>query len=178
MNCVCLTSFSILINDSKRNQFSVSRGVEVSNKDALSLFLFIIYIEGFSTLIEDVVSRAVVEDLQVTRRASSVSHLFFANNSLLFMKIRLLSAISLGTIIKKYEATFDQVINFHKSSLYFSLKLSQSLYENKGVFGINVVSHHPGCLGLPSIIPKNRRDIFSMIYFKVIGVVNLSDTTT
>lgn len=61
--------------------------VEVSGKVVDSLRFCLSSMQGvFLALNEDTVSKVLVDGIQVARGAPSVSHLFFADNSLLFVK--------------------------------------------------------------------------------------------
>lgn len=94
-------------------------------------------------------------------KALKVSHLFFADDSLLFAKARMASAIGLRHVIRDYEVTSGHMVNFQKSSLYFRPYVDQVMIEKiKNVLNFEVVQWHLMYLSLSSLISRNKRDIF------------------
>lgn len=87
MNCICSTSFEVLINRQKGSQFGVSR--RLRQGCPLSPYLFIICAERLSALIRNEADRGNIQGIQVARDALLVTHLFFADNSLLFARTNL-----------------------------------------------------------------------------------------
>lgn len=128
MNCFGSTSFSILINVREGSRFSASRGLHQGCP--LSPFLFIICAEGFSTLINDAILRGSVQGFQVARVAPSISHLFFVDDSLLFVRVDIYPAMSLRRATKAYEVVSGQKVNFQKLFLCFSPNVELVLTEN------------------------------------------------
>lgn len=61
--------------------------------------------------------------IKMSRRAPSVNHLFFADDSLVLMKANAASAIELMRILHVYEQVSGQMIN--KSSILFSPNTQQ-----------------------------------------------------
>lgn len=170
MNCISTASFAVLINDREGSKFTTSRGLRQGCP--LSPFLFIICAKGFSALIQMLVQVGEIKGLQMSRDAPTVSHLFFADDSLLFAGADLFSTVNLRNVIKTYEAASGQAVNFQKSSICFSPNVDQALVEDiKNVFGIEVVERHAKYLGLPSSISRNKRDIFTPICMRVSGAV-------
>lgn len=138
MNYVSTTSFGILINDREGHSFKSSRGLRQGC--SLSPYLFIIYAEGFSALIQNKVDEGELQSLKVTKDAQSVSHILFVDDSLLFTSTDLNSAASFRRVIKTYEVASGLMVNFQKSSLCFNLNVTHELIENiKNVFGIEVI---------------------------------------
>lgn len=84
MRCVSSVSFSILLNGSPCPTFSPHRGLRQG--DPLSPHLFIICGEVFSGLIRRAQEQRLIHGIQIARGASIVSHLFFADDSLIFCR--------------------------------------------------------------------------------------------
>jgi hypothetical protein len=65
--------------------FSPSRGHRQG--DPLSLSIFVSFVAaGLSTLLQRVVTTNAIEPVKICHRAPSISHLLFADDSLLFFK--------------------------------------------------------------------------------------------
>ena len=97
-----------------------------------------------------------------------ISHLFFADDSLLFYKVSSQECQHLIDILRLYEAASGQKINTDKSSMFFSANTS----EEKKIEILDLLvpmqdSRHRKHLGLPSIIGKSKIEVFMEIKEKV-----------
>ena len=82
MSCVSLTSFSILINGKLYGMITPARGLWQG--DLLSPYLFLLCAEGFTSLLQKAELEGHIHGVSICRRALKISHLFFADDSLLF----------------------------------------------------------------------------------------------
>ena len=92
------------------------------------------------------------------RGAPKITHLFFADDSLLFCRANRIKCSKLKEILCMYELASGKKINTDKSSIFFSLKTSQELKDEI----INILrsmqdSSHTKYLGLPSIIGRSKK---------------------
>jgi len=97
-----------------------------------------------------------------------VTHLFFADNSLLFCKASVYECQQLIDILQLYEATSGQKVNTNKSSIFFSCNTPKEV-KNKvmSTLGPMSDSQHSKYLGLPSIIGKSKTEVFIEIKERV-----------
>lgn len=87
----------------------------------------------------------------MARGAPPISHLFFADDSVLFARADIQSIVSLKGAIKLYEATLGLMVNFQKSSLCFSQNVESTLIQNiKAIFEVQSATRHTKYLDLPS----------------------------
>ena len=82
MSCVTSTSFSICINGKAFGNIWPSRGLHQG--DLLSPYLFLLCAEGFSSMLAKAQDGGRLHRVSICRRAPCISHLLFADDSLLF----------------------------------------------------------------------------------------------
>jgi hypothetical protein len=88
--------------------------------DPLSPYLFLICSEGLSRLLNHEEEIGGLEGVRVCRNAPSVSHLLFADDSLLLMKANMENASSLRRVLDIYCRSSGQLVSATKSSIFFS----------------------------------------------------------
>ena len=106
--------------------------------------------------------------ISISRGAPKISHLFFADDSLLFCNANGAKCNKLKEILRIYESASKQKINIEKSSIFFSPNTSQERKDEiLGILGPMNDSRHTKYLGLPSIIGRSKKQIFAEIKEKV-----------
>ena len=166
MNCISSVSYSVIINGTTYGNIIPSRGLRQG--DPLSPYLFLLCAEGLSALINDVARNNQLNGISIYRGAPKVSHLFFADDSLLFCKANSNERNKLKEILGLYESASGQKINTDKSSIFFSPNTSQDLKnEILSILGPMQDSSHTKYLGLPSIIGRSKKVVFAEIKDKV-----------
>lgn len=118
MNCLTSVSFSILINSHPKGNFLPSRGL--CQGDPLSPYLFLLCSEGFSSLINNAEKCNLISGVSIAKYAPPISHLLFADDSILFFKANTNSCFIINNILKEYELASGQSINLNKSALFLS----------------------------------------------------------
>lgn len=81
------------------------------------LYLFLIATEGFSALLYDVVQRNIIQGVRVARHCPLVSHLLFADDTLIFARASPTVGGSLANILGTYCQASGQHINWNKTML-------------------------------------------------------------
>ncbi|KAL9659155.1 hypothetical protein QQ045_028246 [Rhodiola kirilowii] len=90
--------------------------------------------------------------LKICRDAPNISHLFFADDSLIFLKARASEAGELLNILSEYEKLSGQKVNFLKSEICFSKNANDDVRKAvKDLLNIKEVDYHSKYLGLPLV---------------------------
>jgi hypothetical protein len=84
MACVTSVSFSVRVNGELTDSFKPTRGLREG--DPLSPYLFLFVAEGLTKILQKAVYNQELQDLKCCRGAPDISHLLFADDSLLFFK--------------------------------------------------------------------------------------------
>uniref|UniRef100_A0A5B7AER2 Reverse transcriptase domain-containing protein n=1 Tax=Davidia involucrata TaxID=16924 RepID=A0A5B7AER2_DAVIN len=166
MHCVSTVSFSVLVNGDPRGCINPTRGLRQG--DPLSPYLFILCAEAFSALPRKAEGENKIHGIAVARNAPKISHLFFADDSLLFAKAIEDQVLEISRIIELYGDASGQQINFDKSSLSFSPNVPEDKREViKQILGVSLCSIHNKYLGLPSTIGRSKMQPFNFIKDRV-----------
>lgn len=117
LKCITSASFSILINGEKKGHFKASRGLRQG--DPLSPYLFLLIAEGLSHLISKANRDSRLSGLRCIN-GPTISHLLFADDSLIFCKADERELMSMKNLLKEYELASGESINLSKSAILFS----------------------------------------------------------
>ncbi|XP_031099793.1 uncharacterized protein LOC116003991 [Ipomoea triloba] len=138
--------------------------------DPLSPYLFILVMEGLSAMISMEIKNNGIHGIKVARGAPEVSHLFFADDYLLFCRANSFEANVMKATLAEFSLASRQHINYNKSSLMFSKNVDSLTREVVcEVMGISEGSHSGRYLGLPSLVGRSKNQILGFIRQKVIS---------
>ena len=94
-------------------------------------------------------------------RGLEISHLFFADDNLIFCRATTEECSNLLDVLETYESASGQQLNHDKTSLYISCNTPQLTQgEINHRFGAEIIKEHEKYLGLPSLVGKNKRNTF------------------
>ncbi|XP_021775172.1 uncharacterized protein LOC110739026 [Chenopodium quinoa] len=156
MRCVSTVSFRVLINGAPSGEFTPTRGIREG--DPLSPYLFVLCAEALFGLLTRAVERGSLHGVKVASTAPLVSHLFFADDSIIFSKANPEEVSTIRGVLKVYEEASGQMVNFDKTTVSFSKGVSGARRsELANLMGVKEVDVHDKYLGLPTVIGRSKR---------------------
>ena len=109
MEMVTTASYSVFINGEPKGWITQSRGIRQG--DPLSPYLFLLCAKGLTVLLNKAVKNGVVNGIMSCQNGVCISHLLFADDSLLFCKATVGECQQLLSILGQYEAASRKAIN-------------------------------------------------------------------
>ena len=101
---------------------------------------------------------------QICRNGPKLTHLLFADDSLIFCRATENECQTLLNILAKYERASGQQINRAKTTLFFSKSTNADIQDKiKDMLGVMVVQQYEKYLGLPSLVGRNMTESFTHI---------------
>ncbi|GKV09429.1 hypothetical protein SLEP1_g20934 [Rubroshorea leprosula] len=165
MECVSSVTYEVLLNGKEVGQIIPSRGLRQG--DPLLPYLFILCAEGLTAMIHKADNSRSLHSIQICRSAPKVFHLFFVDDSLLFLHAIETEAANLMAILQAYEQASGQVINLQKSSITFSSNVQPRARSRiSHILGIKEVDSPGRYLGFPADIGRSRIATFSTLKSK------------
>lgn len=152
-----------MVNGSPHRVFHPQRGLRQG--DSLSSYLFILCVEAiFALLIKSV-------ELEVRDKSVPIiSHdltLFFLHTTIIFAEASQEEATHISYILKAYEETFSQRINFNKPKLSCSQNMhSTRVNDLIQLLGVKAMKSHKG-IWLPTFIGRSKSMVFKFVWDRV-----------
>ncbi|XP_026410054.1 uncharacterized protein LOC113305180 [Papaver somniferum] len=130
--------------------------------DPLSSYLFILCMEALSRGLIQAEKDNLIHGFKANKHYPSISHLFYADDCLMFIKARTRDARNLVTLIEQFSKFSDQAVNFEKSALAFSKRVPNNIKnEIANILRIRRVSLNEKCLGVSLLLQKRKFDSFT-----------------
>ena len=96
------------------------------------------------------------------------SHLFFVDDSIVFLRVAIEDCFHVKNIIKSYCEMSGQLVNFDKPEASFSANLdSRQKQLLCNIFGVKVMSKETKYLGLPSFWGKSKTEACAFLCSKL-----------
>ncbi|KAG5531062.1 hypothetical protein RHGRI_025876 [Rhododendron griersonianum] len=166
MQCVTTVSYSVLVNGSYTSFFHPSQGLRQG--DPLSPYLFVLCVDILSSMISSAKAQGLIEGIKASRLGPSITHLLFADDSFLFLKVTDSGISTIHSILNSYCQLSGQLVNLQKSSIFISPNSPPSLYSS-----ISSSIHIPFSpsfgkyLGVNLDLTSKRKEIFQEIINKI-----------
>ncbi|XP_075669857.1 uncharacterized protein LOC142639581 [Castanea sativa] len=105
-----------------------------------------------------------IRGISIKRGAPRISHLFFADNSIIFCRAMVGDFTQVSEVLVDYEKELGQKLNKEKISLFFSKNTCPEIQEMaKETFKAQIVQQHERYLGLPSLMGQSKKKAFNQI---------------
>ncbi|CAL1377794.1 unnamed protein product [Linum trigynum] len=148
-----------MMNGTPAGYFSSTRGLRQG--DPLSPLLFAICSEGFAALLRQAVGEKRLAGVKVNPRCPSISHLFFADDSYLFLRASKQECETLVQLLGDYQELSGQKVNLSKSAVCFSRNVDPSdIDEMAAILGVGAIGVQDKYLGLPSLVQRSKMETF------------------
>ncbi|CAJ2652835.1 unnamed protein product [Trifolium pratense] len=166
LNCISTVSYQILINGQPSKSFNPERGLRQG--DPLSPYLFILCADVLSGLMKRKAVTGGIHGIKIARQAPKISHLLFADDSLLFARASSTEADVILSVLAEYQQASGQVVNLDKSEVSFSQNVRNEEKEMiRNRMGVKTVDNHSKYLGLPVVFGRSKKLIFSLVIDRV-----------
>ncbi|KAL9682674.1 hypothetical protein QQ045_014479 [Rhodiola kirilowii] len=124
--------------------------------------------ELLSAKISSVVARNSLSGIKFGREGPIISHLFFADDSIFFIKATKEEATVFREVLSQYEMVSGQRINMKKLEVVFSCKTPADRRKYIGnLLRIEQVCSHSKYLGLPLLVGQRKTETFNCITEKI-----------
>ena len=164
MACVSSVRYQVRVNNVLSDFIYPSRGLRQG--DPLSPYLFLLCAEGLTSLLNFEEESGHLMGVKVCRGA--LSHLLFADASLILMRADAGNASSLHRALDDYCSASGQLVSEAKSSIFFSPCTEvQTRVEVCSVLNIMTEAITNKYLGLPPLVGVDRSDCFQHIVDRV-----------
>jgi ribonuclease HI len=166
MECISTVSYSLLINGEPTGNIIPSRGLRQG--DPISPYLFLLCAEGLNGLLNKAASKGDIHGVSICRRGPKLTHLFFADDSLLFCRATQAECGKIQEVLQVYERVSGQQLNKAKTTLFFSRNTPQATQDDiKDILGVPSIQQYEKYLGLPSLVGKEKISCFAQIKERV-----------
>ena len=156
MSCISSVHFDVIINGQTGNHFVPTR--RLRQGDPISLYLFILIGEVLSCMIQRAIEQRQLDGIKLGAQGPIISHLFFVDDSLLFLKVDTKNCNQLKLLLQLYCEASGQKVNMHKSSVFFGANVPHCLAVQLGyALGMMVVDNPGIYLGVPTIWGRSKK---------------------
>ncbi|XP_026410805.1 uncharacterized protein LOC113306033 [Papaver somniferum] len=162
IQCVSITSISMLLNGSPCDQFKPTRGIRQG--DPLSPYLFILAMEYLSRSLLVAETNKSITGIKVSRKSLLISHLFFADDILIFGQANMQHLDHILHTLQEFGKLSGQILNFDKSCVYFIKNLSPNDCANLArALNMYLVSDSEKYLGAPLLLGHSKIKFVDLI---------------
>lgn len=131
--------------------------------DPLTPYLFLFCFEGFWALLKNAQEENKLKGVSFGCTGPNVTHLLFADDSIVFLEASQSSFEELKNILNLYEEDYGQKVNLNKSSIFFGKGCQDNAKEVlKNVIGVQSEALSEHYLGLPTVGVDQKMELSKM----------------
>ncbi|XP_057418950.1 uncharacterized protein LOC130713176 [Lotus japonicus] len=166
MFCVSSTSLSLIWNGTRLPPFRATRGLRQG--DPLSPYLFVLCMERLAHMIHHEVEENNWKPVTISRGGPGISHLFFADDVLLFAKAEIDQIRVVHQVLERFCGASGLKINLAKSKAMASWCVDMSLRNRiVALTSIPFTENFDKYLGFPIYKGRARREDFQFVVDRV-----------
>ena len=166
MECVTTVSYTLFVNGNLTSSFKPSQGLRQG--DPLSPYLILLCANILSISLSQAQNLKQIQGVKVGRNGLTFTHLFFADDSLLFFKRDNKTIRNLQLILDWYCSISSQKINLVKSDLYCFPNMPTEDQESLAqTLQVNLVQNPTKYLGIHFKLKGNRCIDFQFLVDKL-----------
>ena len=155
-------TYSVLLNGQPHGSITPTRGLRQG--DPLSPYLIQLVTKGFRSLFKRAEENGDIRGVSLYPAGSRVSHLLFADDSLVFCRTTISECVNIQSILYQYERASGQCINRGKMNIFSSSNTHQRTQETVTTFlGIPTTQRYKQYLGLSSLVGRAKKKSFNII---------------
>jgi hypothetical protein len=163
---ISASSNTILWNGRKTEAFSPARGLRQG--DPLSPYLFVLCMERLGAMISKSVRDGTWKPMQICKDGTKLSHLFFADDVLLFTKATVTQAQVVKEVLDQFCSMSGLKVSFEKSKFCTSTGVCRQLRDRiSGSSQIQATNRFNKYLGFKMFYGRVSRQDFSDIYDRI-----------
>ena len=159
MSCIKSISYAVLFNGEPVEHIKPTRGLCQGNP--LSPYMFLLCAIGLQGLLHKVESDGAIRGVYICRNGPRVSHIFFADDCVLFCHAKKIECQVILNVLATYERGSGQKINKDKTNLFFSTNTSLDVQESiQQLLGMPSIRNFEKYLGLPALVGRGKKQKF------------------
>ena len=136
--------------------------------DPLSLYLFLICSEALNCQLQQAARSEAIRGFFLCKKGPKITHLFFANDNLIFCRATMSNLDAIQRILSLYEQASRQKLNREKTSVFFSKSTPEGRkLEILNLLGVSEVREYEKYLGLPAVVGRNKKASLNFIKERV-----------
>uniref|UniRef100_A0A803P3L4 Reverse transcriptase domain-containing protein n=1 Tax=Cannabis sativa TaxID=3483 RepID=A0A803P3L4_CANSA len=171
MTCVSTVSYSVLLNGIPQKKIFPKRGLRQG--DPLSPFLFLMCHEVLSKLLLRQQDLGKLHGVSISRSSQAISHLMFADDTILFARANTRNVDAILDCISTYEGWSGQKCSLAKSSILFSKNTLVSTHHDIiSMLKVKECTGNEKHLGNPFVFKRSKRQEFHFLKDKVLQRIN------